>query len=1517
MGCYEGLSLQNVNAMLARITGVREGMVLLQTDTVSVVIYNTGYTALTSVNLEWSINGISQNTGGTNYPVSLVSRGDFTTISIGQITYPAGNVDIKVWINNINGNAIMDEYANDDTVNKSIYICDGGINGLITIGSSIGSDFKTIKEFQSALSLCGVSGDINLVLEPGIYRENLDLSNNTVLMGNSTLTITSSTDNANDVIIRPVAGWGVLLAYSKNIVLKALTIDAATNGTNAIEFTGTCTNIVVRDCRLLADTTAITNSFNAVSKQQNTGFVENISFIHNLLDGGYYGFVFYGGTGTGTGGYGTNVVFDSNTVSNQYLYSIYLSFIDSLSCSYNTILSRTENINVTWYGIYMNNNNGNVIANRIKQRSDAITNPYGIYVQSHNYYPIEKVQGKGLVANNEIILNTTGAFYGIYANTYTKAKIIHNSIYISGAGIARGIQIMNSAYNDMVIKNNNIFMKDTAAIPIYFSATGNLSVYTIDYNNYYAPNYIGFYGENKTSLTDWRTSINNADLHSVRILPDFINPSINLDLATYDNSLLCPKAEIRTDIDGLIRDNTTTMGAYMDIPAGRDLMLTAVSSWNSEAIINQTVSVYVDVLNAAAIPITGATFGWSVNGVSKTPVPWTTSQALNLMEKRNVSIGTFRVTNTDTFNIKVWVETVNGQPETATWNDTVSAQSVMLPLVEFIVPETDTLGTLSFDVLAKIRSFTGAPTTPPILYMEATHKDAYFFYDSIPMIQNGDIWQATIPQQYYGSKVIYSLTVSDAIGNTMDLRDSVSIAMYFNKISDYIYYASADTSGGVSNTASVLSGTRLNSWSRHLYLNSELENINPLMETYIASIAFKLNVAITTAGVDRTDVRIYMAATTSTMQPATYLDPVINGATLVYQGPMIMQYPGWIELAFSKSFTLPVGSNLMVYIEDYTPITGSFTWKAKTATVGSVSGYPIGTYDAIPTKPVTRFGLGIVDPYKGNNLGLLSLLSPVNDMDNLCGSDYSPVNVTMINLGENDYDFSKDSITLKLEVLYPQNTLYTVSLTLDSGIFESGAINILELEASLPIMYAGRYELKAWVESAIDNIFYDDTIYYTYISGRIGLPIDEDFSNGILSTDFITTPIVGSEAWTSNNNSTLPVQAINGTGILQYTGSRGNMTELTTRQIDLSGSVNPKLEFWYYHDATASDLDNSYTEVNIVADGVHNLALFLYRKGATTGWVKYTVPLNQYTFAQCVLVQFVSMNKYDEHSAQYIDRIIITSEPDLAVSEIIISPEISVCDLKNKTMSVVLRTVTNQTIDLSNYTTNLSVEIPGHSTYTVPLQQIIAGNTSDTVLVTQNMNIDTGNYNIKAYLIPPVDNNPANDNMSYAVDIRPGLSVTVSSLTGGINCFKIGSQVQQEVRIQNTGNVDLPGIEFLLRIRGNSTDTIIKEIGSLDLPAGKDTSYIFTSTYTVPAEATYQVQVTAWMGCDSVLVNSSHAAEECADIHDLSIVSLDSPPTGQTDVAGSMQTISVTVENTDDHYPFTDVVIIASIENEQ
>jgi hypothetical protein len=1280
---------------------------------IRVRIRNKGIKDLTYCQLNYSVNSIP-----SPLPVyyNRILPEDFTdTITIGTFLVSNQRNEIMVWVSNPNhGNDII-KY--DDTLSFVSVGC-SSLAGLKTVGGS-NPDYPTLTAALTAIRECGMTGDLTLQLN-GTFVGDIDLSAMNLFMNGYHLIITSYGNDPDNAIIQST-GTGIKLGNNRNITIQAITVDART-GTDGILFAGACTNIVIRDCKLLTDTSA-TYSLGSPIYKGGSSVADSIFIINNLLDGSDYGIFFNAGT---------NIVFDSNTVSNQYQFAVYPVSVHFTSCSYNTMLSRTTNVNSFWYGFFATyDNNGSIIGNRIIQRTAAIDEVYAMYLTYFN------LTDTGMIANNEIIISGSGGSpsKGISVIN-SNFRILHNSIYISGTGYApRGIEL-DGGFAE--VKNNNIFIADaTDGVPVHLNAGFSSNQHDLNNNNMYAPTYTGYTGNNNyvTTIAEWQQIV-TTDTQSVRVAPNFTNPAINLELSPFNGMLCTSHPKVATDINNSPRSSITTFGAYTQQLSTQDLMLVKITPWKDRCIKGETLDVNVDVRNLCdATPVTVATLGWSINGITQQPYTWNISPALQPYQTQNITVGAFSVPDTaNTFDVVIWVENLNGQPDLVKWNDTLSVSTLREPLAAFVSPfVADTINGLAFTVKVLIRTQTGAPSFIPNINLHTIINGDINIYDTIAMFQNGDIWEVSVPQQYYGSKVIYSVTVFDTLNNSFTITDT----------------------------------------------------------TFIRDID---------------------------------------------------------------------GNN---------------------------------------------------DKYTGYNLSILALTEPVTwtGISRSCPDEYLPLKIVLANLGENDYDFSGDNVMLTVEA---SNAIdYIISKTLIDGMLLSGNTDTIEVDPHFPVYMPGQYNIKVWLTSSIDHIPYDDTVKSTYTSERLGLPVVEDFEGG-LSTEFTVNSVNTSAVWTvvsQGSGVDAGVLPQSGSDMLSFTGSIGALSHLVTRQLELRGTLLPFLQFWYFHDTIASE---DYTDVFITTDGgaSYQLLKTVYKQDTVYGWKQYWEDLTPYMNGQCINIRFEAMSFGTV--TQYLDNISISSLPDLSVSEIQLSPDVTVCDLENKSLSVVLKTTTNHVITFPS-NASLTVETQG-SNYTVPLQGVIYGEAEKTVLVASDLNFTKGVQNVKAYLSFPVDNYPANDTAIRVIDVRPDLSVTVKQLTEGNSCFKIGSQVQQEIIVRNTGNTDLIGIKLILHIEGDNYTATVKENNTIDLSQGDTVLYSFINTYTVPDEASYQVQVIAYLNCDSTEVRNVNATNECADIHDVSIARLIHPG-NQTDVTGSTEQIEVLIKNASDVKRYPNATITAVIED--
>jgi len=323
------------------------------------------------------------------------------------------------------------------------------------------------------------------------------------------------------------------------------------------------------------------------------------------------------------------------------------------------------------------------------------------------------------------------------------------------------------------------------------------------------------------------------------------------------------------------------------------------------------------------------------------------------------------------------------------------------------------------------------------------------------------------------------------------------------------------------------------------------------------------------------------------------------------------------------------------------------------------------------------------------------------------------------------------------------------------------------------------------------------------------------------------------------------------------------------------------------------------------------------------GWTYYREDLSAFTAGnQCVKVKFNAMNKPGSGVVtQYIDRVHISSEVDIAVSEIIITPNLDVCDMTNKDVKVVIKTTTGQSIDFGKDTTTVVLDIKG-TTYTFPLRsRMLKGNTSDTLTLASGVTIPMGVYAIQASLSRPIDPISANDKATYNVNIDPKLELEVLPwTTSSPNCFTPSNWVTPKVKVKNTGTVALSNILLYLEIDEPYANpphtTLLDDTIVGPIAPGAEIEYHFNKQYDVPRISLYYVAVTAKLGCNLGLLSVADDAIECVELEDIEVTNLINPDPGTKDKPGNAINIEVRINNHGDN-TYSNVPVTAEIHGSQ
>ena len=665
MGCYHDFNPYNNDAKMISYVSPVGGATVGMPTPLSVTITNMGIDTLKSVRLHWKINNGAIDSVDYNclLPFGVISP----TITLDTFI-PIGKTNtFLVYTTLPNGNT--DQFPVNDTLTTSVFGCDSILNGEYTVGT--GGDFATKSEALNALYQCGIKGPVVLKFMAGTY-DNLMFNKNIPGSGaTNTVTFTSISGNVASVTFLSGTGVGVALSNVSNLIFKNVTIDASL-GTNGVEFTNICSNILFYGCKIIANlfTTSSTNCpvrfYNGSSGH--TNYLSNGNFIKNEIMGGYYNFYLYYPCGSSTYMSQSSIRIDSNTFTDSYYAGIYVySYGYFPSISHNIIKSRAYST-TTFYGIYLSNYCTADTIDGNKINANTSTTLYGMYLYYLNNSGYNAA-GSCLLINNELILTGTSTLYGLYMY-YPRVIVSHNSMYITGTSTTYGIYTYinsNSYFAD--INRNNFYFNTPGTLYTVYNSPGtsylNSTYWVLDYNNYYKVNaptvYYGY--TSYTTLASWKAAY-SQDANSIQVLPSYINPSVSLDLNDY-SSFICPRGtNVLYDIKGEARTALTPMGAYSTyVFEGNDMGLNAIV----EPINTSDVHCYEDF---ADIKVAVANRG-SIN-IDFTTTPMrlrvNVQGAVSFQADTLISVGSLTATKKDTIKITSLLPvTLNGLYTITAW----------------------------------------------------------------------------------------------------------------------------------------------------------------------------------------------------------------------------------------------------------------------------------------------------------------------------------------------------------------------------------------------------------------------------------------------------------------------------------------------------------------------------------------------------------------------------------------------------------------------------------------------------------------------------------------------------------------------------------------------------------------------------------------------------------------------------------------------------------------------------------
>ena len=597
---------------------------------VKVVVQSLGTNPLTGVTLNYRWNN------GTAVQVSKnmnLNYGETDTVVLAKFTYPQGINTLQVYLNNVPGDAV----TADDTLRIENYTCFEAMYGNYTIGASSNANFRTVNDAIFNLEQCGIKAPVVIKYEPGTYLQTAVMK--TPIRGSSpvnTITFTSATGNANDVVLQrqdaDTAGLGTPFALEnvENIIFSRLTLNGyyPTRKGNptysrGISIGRNCKGIEVSNCRISVYENryvaygSVERTLNGVSINYEAG-VRDIRILNNVITGGACGVYVRGNGATERT---KNVLIEGNTITTDY-YGIYAYYADSTFIRRNTIKQRVGDFDFSnmqgIYTYYMAS--GDIVANKINL-PNMYSGIYTIYAGDTSRNNPDTI----LIANNEIMGTISSTSYGaIYLGSLTIAKIYHNSISVEGSGI-RGIYAVSHVLTRLFIENNIIKTKSTSSsadYPMYFGFHDSVARKGYINNNCYFTETgganIGYVTSAARTFTAWKGLV-TSDSNSVNVRPAFYN-AIDLKLLDTVGQACTSLVDVPTDISNNVHGTVTNRGAYRykNNPNDVALMKVIVPEYVTTGVPSNIEAI---IFNAGSDTLRSLRIGYEENGVA-TPYPY-------------------------------------------------------------------------------------------------------------------------------------------------------------------------------------------------------------------------------------------------------------------------------------------------------------------------------------------------------------------------------------------------------------------------------------------------------------------------------------------------------------------------------------------------------------------------------------------------------------------------------------------------------------------------------------------------------------------------------------------------------------------------------------------------------------------------------------------------------------------------------------------------------------------------------
>ncbi len=625
---------------------------------VDVTIESFGSDTLTSATIEWSANGVTQTpyswTGNIGYLQTDPN------VNIGSYNFPNGLTRVKAWTTSPNGSTDY-QFSNDTT--ETLFCTP--LVGSYTVGGA-GADFADLTELGDILSTCGVGGNVNVTVNPGMYTGRMILDH---VPGTSALaTVTIDGIDATQVTLSNINGFSnIYLNGSSYFTIRNITLENfGTVDAYGVQLRDTAMYNTLDSLRImlpiasgLSDVIGI-----SASDSETSSYTEGQNALHTTvsncyISGGEKGIHFEGQSALRTIGNR----FLNNTIENVEDYAFYIDDQDSIDIIGNTITNITNANGDALYLLDLQMFN-------ISYNSAMNVPDYGLYLFDGNYNLDGTPTSRGYIANNMI---SSQSDYAVYLDDFEQADIWHNTFYGNPA-----IRV-----NDIIDINfrNNIFVSD---VDYAFESDDDLMLgppMIFDYNNFWTPASNTLFVKDGAAvypdLISWQIAQPSLNMNSTEADPVFpmgvqdlhpLSPGVN---DTGDNTV-----GITDDIDG----DTRPMGANVDMGADEFTPI-ADNLWLVDYIYPGTCGdsaapIYMVVTNLGTNTVNSFNATANISGDITSTINFTFSGFLSFYQTDTIQIGTVNTYWGENFNVDGWVS-LAGDADNS--NDSLSGSFYVIP----------------------------------------------------------------------------------------------------------------------------------------------------------------------------------------------------------------------------------------------------------------------------------------------------------------------------------------------------------------------------------------------------------------------------------------------------------------------------------------------------------------------------------------------------------------------------------------------------------------------------------------------------------------------------------------------------------------------------------------------------------------------------------------------------------------------------------------------------------------------